>query len=182
MTGHPTAVTLERASATRSFSDRPGRDAADLGATVFAQDFARDFAVDPPNVAIFGWTRSQLSSLVATAARADWQAGPKALRYELVQFPEQVPATALEAPRARRAAARGGQVRLRECTLFVDSAGDGVPAGGPGTNVTCPVAFGSFCDLSSDRPFTCMSQQEPQPAGGCPRFVCCGPGGCSGGV
>ena len=115
-------MTLERASVTQSFSDRPARDAADLGASDFAQDFARDFAGDPPNVAIFGWTRSQPTSLVATATRADWRAGPEALRYDLVQFPEQTPATALGAPRARRAADRGGRVRLRRCTVFVDNA------------------------------------------------------------
>ena len=126
-TGHPAAVTLERASVTQSFSDRPARDAADLGASDFAQDFARDFAGDPPNVAIFGWTRSQPTSLVATATRADWRAGPEALRYDLVQFPEQTPATALGAPRARRAADRGGRVRLRRCTVFVDNALAGTP-------------------------------------------------------
>ena len=116
-------MTLEQASATFSFSDRPARKAADLPTTDFAQDFDWDFAGDLPNVAVFGWTRSQRTNLVATATRADWQAGPKALRYDLVQFPEQAPATELGGRRARRAAARGGRVRLRRCIVFVDSAG-----------------------------------------------------------
>jgi len=144
-TGHPAAVTLERASVTQSFSDRPARDAADLGASDFAQDFARDFAGDPPNVAIFGWTRSQPTSLVATATRADWRAGPEALRYDLVQFPEQTPATALGAPRARRAADRGGRVRLRRCTVFVDNAYAHVDGEVPGCPSPCPAGQQTIC-------------------------------------
>ena len=154
-------MTLERASATQSFTDRPARDAADLGTTDFAQDFAQDFAGDPPNVAIFGWTRSQLTNLVATATRADWQTGPKALRYDLVQFPEQAPATALRAPRVRRAAGRGGRVRLRRCTVFVDSAPTfNPPTFDPPTRnpppeengFSCPPGFCPGCKPVADNP------------------------------
>ena len=108
---------------TEVFSDRPARLAATTPARAFAEDFAADFAGDPPNVALSGWRKRRKGGwrrayAVVTATAVAFDAAAEELRYDVTQFPGQAGVT-----KGFRAGGERGARReaLRFCAGFVDS-------------------------------------------------------------
>ena len=119
-TGFPEAVVWRAPGKTEVFTDRPARLATTARARAFAEDFAADFAGDPPNVAVTGWRKRRKGGwrrayAVVTTTGVAFDAAAGELRYAVVQFPGQAGAT--------KGFSRGGGARkeaLRFCAGFVD--------------------------------------------------------------
>ena len=121
-TGFPEAVVWRAPGKTEVFSDRPARLATTARARAFAEDFATDFAGDPPNVAVTGWRKRRKGGwrrayAVVTATGVAFDAATRELRYAVVQFPGQAGVT-----KGFRGGGEGGARReaLRFCAGFVD--------------------------------------------------------------
>ena len=121
-TGFPEAVVFRAPAKTEAFTDRPARLAGTVPARAFAEDFAADFAGDPPNVAVSGWRKRKKGGwrrayAVATATAVTFDAAAEELRYAVVQFPGQAGVT-----KGFRGGGEGGARReaLRFCAGFVD--------------------------------------------------------------
>ena len=124
-TGFPEAVVFRAPAKTEVFSDRPARLAGTARARAFAEDFAADFAGDPPNVAVSGWRKQakggwRRAYAVVTATAVTFDAAAGELRYAVEQFPGQAGVT-----KGFRGGGEGGARReaLRFCAGFVDSVG-----------------------------------------------------------
>ena len=123
-TGYPEAVVFRAPEKTEVFADRPARLAATTPARVFAEDFAEDYAGDPPNVAVTGWRKRKKKGgwrrayAVVTATSVAFDAAAGELRYAVVQFPGQAGVT-----KGFRGGGEGGARReaLRFCAGVVDS-------------------------------------------------------------
>ena len=123
--GLPRGGGVARPGEDRGVCDRPARLATTARARAFAEDFAADFAGDPPNVAVTGWRKRRKGGwrrayAVVTATGVAFDAAAGELRYAVVQFPGQAGAT--------KGFSRGGGVRkeaLRFCAGFVDDYGQG---------------------------------------------------------
>jgi len=93
--GHPEGVVFDNPEKTEVFTDRPIREASTVPSSAYADDFAKDFAGDPPNMAVTAWTvgDNERAYFVATATGVSWNAEERVLRYAVMQYPGQTDAT-----------------------------------------------------------------------------------------